>query len=319
MSDESTPAAANGTRTWTWWIGRMVVVYVVLPYVGLCLLLTLFQRSIMYVPMRSDGPIEPDPRNVAAAPTETIEVTTDDGLVLRGWHATWQGGTDHADRRLVLYFPGNAGNRSHRAGSCAELAMLGFDVYLVDYRGYGDNPGSPSQSRLVADAHAVWRHATEKAGFQPDRVFLHGESLGGGVAVQLAGDICDAGTPPGGVFTLATFSSMTDTAGSHYPFLPVSLVLWDRYQSARRIPDVTCPILMVHGEDDRIVPIRLGRKLFDVAPQRSAGGVEKRFVGYPNRGHNDLTPSEFATAVTDWLDAIEGASGGRSHGPAKTH
>ena len=151
-----------------------------------------------------------------------------------------------------------------------------------------DNPGRPSEAGLHADARAIWKFATDQYGIAPDRLVLFGSSLGGGVAVRLAADVSRAGTPPAGLILRSTFSSMTDAAAFHYPWLPVRLVLIDRYASVAVMPKVTCPVLQIHGSRDRIIPLELGRRLFNAIPERSAGGIARRFVELPTAGHNNV-------------------------------
>jgi fermentation-respiration switch protein FrsA (DUF1100 family) len=161
-------------------------------------------------------------------------------------------------------------------------------VLIFDYRGYAENDGSPSESGLAIDARAAWDFATQELHVSPQNIVLFGESLGGGVAVTLAAENCKAGTPPGGLILRSTFSSMVDAASFHYPWLPIRLALLDRYDSLSRIGEVTCPILMMHGDNDHVVPFSLGEKLFDAAPVESATGVEKRLVVLKGAGHNDV-------------------------------
>jgi hypothetical protein len=123
----------------------------------------------------------------------------------------------------------------------------------------------------------------------------------------LAAERCVAGTPPGGLVLRATFSSLSDAAAYHYPWLPVRWLLVERYPSVERMPQVTCPILHVHGRQDSIIPIELGRRLFDAAPPRSAGGIAKRFVELPSAGHNDIVAvaqPEFRAAVAEFLKQL---------------
>ena len=273
-----------------------------------------FQRSLIYLPSRV-ARIEPQDSGLAAGRVHTITVTTEDGLELRGWHILPYDITakDHqaCDRQLaemdspvILYFSGNGGDRTYRTDDFELLANLGCHVFAFDYRGYGDNPGSPTEPWLASDAHAIWNYAVRTRGIDPARLILFGESLGGGVAVRLAAEVCEAGTPPGGLILRGTFSSLVDVAAYHYPWLPVRMLLIDRYPSVERIPRVTCPILHIHGGRDRIVPIRFGRKLFAAAPEKSVGGVAKRFVELPAAGHNDIlyvADREFAEAIGQFL------------------
>ena len=161
---------------------------------------------------------------------------------------------------------------------------------------------------MAADARAVWKYATEERTVSPGRIVLYDESLGGGVAVRLAAEMCEAGTPPAGLILRSTFSSLADAGAYHYPWLPVRLVLVDRFGSIDRISAVTCPILQVHGGRDTIMPIELGRRLFEAAPEKSAGGTAKRFVELPTANHNDVllvAEPEFRRAVSEFLKALD--------------
>ena len=206
----------------------------------------------------------------------------------------------------MLYFGGNAANRSYRTLEVEVLANAGADVLIFDYRGYGDNLGTPSEEGLSRDAWAVWRFATEAKKIEPRRIVLFGESLGGGVAIRLASELSQKKTPPAGLILRSTFSSLPDAGAYHFPWLPVRWLLIDRFPSEQRIRDVTCPLLQFHGRRDTILPLRLGRKLFDAAPQKSASGVAKKFVELANADHNDVmetSGAEIAKAVREFLPA----------------
>jgi fermentation-respiration switch protein FrsA (DUF1100 family) len=190
---------------------------------------------------------------------------------------------------------------------CETFTQLGCHVFIFDYRGYGENPGSPSEERLAADARAAWKYTTETRGVAPPRVLLAGESLGGGVAVRLAAEVSAADTLPGGLILRSTFSSLIDAGAYHYPWVPVRWALIDRYPSTERIPGVRCPILQFHGTRDTVIPLALGRQLFSAAPATSATGVAKRFVELPNADHNDVllvAEPEMRHAVQEFLDGL---------------
>jgi len=308
------PESPLPRSTWKRRLVRWTVLLVVVPYLVLLTLFGLFQRSFIY-PGGQQAVIRPEDARLPAGQVHDIRIKTDDGLQLNGWlvladsHAvqTTAALTDElqAGRYLVLYFPGNAGNRLNRAFDCREFAELQCDVVLVDYRGYGDNPGSPREELLAADALSVWKHLTEEYQVSAERILLFGESLGGGVATRLAEHLCTTGERPAGLILNSTFSSMTDTARWHYPFFPVRTILLDRYPSADRISSVTCPIVAIHGAEDRIVPIELGRRLFESAPMESASGIAKRFIEVPSAGHNSVPRRELRDAVEELLPQIE--------------
>ncbi|MFV0441978.1 MAG: alpha/beta hydrolase, partial [Planctomycetaceae bacterium] len=144
------------------------------------------------------------------------------------------------------------------------------------------------EAALMADARDVWRYAVDELKYAPEDIVLFGESLGGGVATGLAYDLCQQGTAPAGLILRATFSSLVAAAGYHYPFLPVSWVLVDRFPSLERIPAITCPILVLHGDRDSIIPIEQGDALYAAAPEKSANGIPKQFVRLTGAGHNDI-------------------------------
>jgi len=282
-------------------------------YLAIVIMLAVLQRALIYLPDR-EVRIEPQDAGLSPGRVHTISLTTDDGLELRGWHVLPPGQTaadaGQCDEQLalgrpvVLYFSGNAGNRAWRVAEFELYAERGCDVFVFDYRGYGDNPGSPSEERLAADASAAWRYAVQTRHVAPARLVVCGESLGGGVAVRLAAEQCEAETPPGGLVLRATFSSLPDAAAYHYPWLPVRWLLVDRYPSVERMPRVSCPILHIHGRRDSIIPIELGRRLFDAAPPRSASGIPKRFVELPSADHNnilDVAGAGFRSAVGAFL------------------
>ncbi len=260
--------------------------------------------------------LEPQHAGLPAGPVHTVTLLTADGLELRGWHLLPDGQTadsaEACDRALaagplVLFFSGNGGNRSYRTQECRALTGCGAHVFLFDYRGYGDNPGSPSEEHLAADARAVWDYATRQRHVAADRIVLYGESLGGGVAVRLAAELCQAGTPPAALILRSTFSSLVDVAAYHYPWLPVRLALVDRFPSVARMPQVTCPLLQIHGGSDMIVPLKFGQRLFAAAPEMSASGVAKRWVEFPQADHNDVlwvAGEEFSSALSDFFAAL---------------
>lgn len=284
-------------------------------YGGILLVMVFLQRWLMY-PAQTTGPLAVPTAAIDGMTARDVVTTTSDGITLHGWvfeHPSEHASTATSDwRPTVILLHGNGGSRRNRLRNAALLAELGADVVLFDYRGYAENAGSPSEEGLATDAHAMWTFVREEMNTSPQRIVLLGESLGGGVAVGLAAGLCRRETPPGGLILRSTFSSMVDAAAIHYPWLPVRWVLYDRYESEAIIDEVTCPILMLHGDDDHIVPVELGRRLFAAAPARSEDGVVKRFVLLRGIGHNNaLTGAAdriseaiakfFGTIAPDWL------------------
>jgi uncharacterized protein len=171
---------------------------------------------------------------------------------------------------------GNGGDRSMRAALAAALSRMGLAVLLFDYRGYGGNPGSPSEEGLADDARAALAYLAGRPEVDPGRVAYLGESLGAAVALRLAVE-----RPPAALVLRSPFASLAEVGRRHYPFLPVSLLLRDRYDSAALVGRLTAPLLVVAGSRDRIVPASHSRRLFAAAPE------PKRLVVLDGADHND--------------------------------
>ena len=172
-------------------------------------------------------------------------------------------------------------------------------MLLAGYRGYGGNPGAPREAGLAADARSAVSWLSEQ-GVSPGCTVLYGESLGSGVAVRLASE-----TPVAAVLLESPFSSIADVGQAHYPIFPLKLLLRDRFDSLSRIADIGAPLLVMHGEADRTVPIRFGRRLFDAAVE------PKQAWWVPEGGHVDLHQHGASDVVLNFLTRhVTGCAGG---------
>ena len=302
----------QGLRRW--------VFMLTVPFLGTLVMLTSLQRSLIYHPTRA-AKLPAKAAGFSPGQAHDVAVQSDDQCQLRGWLILAHGHAADdseslrrelsAGRPFVLYFSGNAGHRAHRHDDVRLLVQAGADVLICDYRGYGDSSGEPTEEGLARDARAVWKLATEDHKIATSRIVLFGESLGGGVAVRLASELEAKQTPSRGLILRSTFNSLPDAAAFHFPWIPVRWLLIDRFPSESRIRDVTCPILQFHGRRDAVIPIELGRRLFDAARDQSASGVAKRFVELPNADHNDVLETsrrEVMSAIKEFLKAIGEAS-----------
>jgi pimeloyl-ACP methyl ester carboxylesterase len=217
-------------------------------------------------------------RTIAGSPADAglayrdLRFETDDGERLHGW---W---VSRRAPRLghVLLCHGNAGNVGDRVLHAALLAAAGFDVLAFDYRGYGHSSGKPSEQGTYRDARAALACLLRQPDVDPSRVLYVGESLGGAVAIELA-----LAHPPAGLVLLSAFTSVREMARVHYRLIPAALVP-DAYPSLRLIGGLRAPLLVLHGEDDAIVPVEHGRALLHAAPD------PKRLRIVPGAGHNDI-------------------------------
>jgi len=242
------------------------------------------QRRLMYHPS-NEAPILGD----AGVPDmAAVTLNTADGLELLAWHRA----PSRPGAPSLIYFHGNAGHIGHRGHKVRPYLDAGYGVLLVSWRGYGGNPGSPTEQGFYDDARAAYDFL-EASGVAPGRIVVYGESIGGGPAVQLAEE-----RTIGALILEAPFTSATDLAQRTYWFLPARYILLDRYESKSKIGAIDAPLFIVHGERDRVVPVDMGRALLAAAkPPKDA-----RF--FPGAGHNDLYDYGAADAVLDFLARV---------------
>lgn len=263
----------------------MILVAVVVLGVPAVLLslLWVFQRRLIYLP--DTGPVPPAGSQVAGARDVTLR--TADGLALTAWYLPAPAA---GCRKTVLLAPGNGGNRAGRADLVRALGARGYGVLLMEYRGYGGNPGSPTETGLAADAEAAWSFLAGDSGLSQRELIYFGESLGGAVITRLALD-----HPPAGLLLRSPFTELADAAASIYPVLPVRLLLREEYPVAALVPRLTMPLTVVYGGADSIIPPELSRRV------AAAAGGPVELLEVPGTDHND--PELAAGPVV--LDALD--------------
>jgi fermentation-respiration switch protein FrsA (DUF1100 family) len=202
-----------------------------------------------------------------------LRIPTEDGETLYGWHraAIWSG-----PRRVVLYFHGNASSLVAQLELQHLLQSEGWDFVGIHYRGYPGSTGVPSEAGLHKDATAAWKWVADKLDVQPARVAIHGRSLGGGVAVQLA-----AAVNPGALVLESTFTSLVDLAKEHYRWLPIGRVLEHRFMTRDFAGRVSCPLLVAHGAADSIIDVHHGKELARLFHA-------DEYMEVPRIDHNDM-------------------------------
>jgi fermentation-respiration switch protein FrsA (DUF1100 family) len=235
------------------------------------------QRALMYFP-----------ENLRTAPAaaglrQAEEVMLDSGgEKIIAWHVPPRG-----NKPVVLYFHGNGGALQHRVARFRKIIADGTGLVGLSYRGYGGSTGQPTEAGLIEDARAAYAFAAER---YPGRIVAWGESLGTGVAVALAAE-----KPISRLILESPYSSTVDVAAAQYWFLPVRFLMKDQFRSDLRIAHVTAPVLIMHGDADRTIPIRFGQRLFSLIPGK------KRMVRFPGGGHNDLDAFGAASVALKFL------------------
>jgi fermentation-respiration switch protein FrsA (DUF1100 family) len=263
-------------------LGRLLaslLFILVSTWLGLSLFVFLLQDRYIYYP---DKNLVATPRHIGLA-FEDVSLQTTDGIRLHGWFIPSPGA-----RATLLFLHGNAGNISHRQDSLRLFHELGLNVFIFDYRGYGSSSGIPSEQGTYRDADAAWRYLTQTRRIPAATIVVFGRSLGGAVAVWLAGH-----TTPAALILESTFTSVRDMAARYYPYLPVSLLLHTCYPTLDRIAALRLPMLIVHSRDDEIIPYEFGRRLYTAVQ----GSAELLTL---HGGHNDA----FLTDGTHYRDGL---------------
>lgn len=237
------------------------------------------QRQLIYFP--DPTPVPPAADVTVGARDVTLH--TADGLELGAWFVPAARSEDTGV--AVLLAPGNGGNRAGRAEFAEDLSRRGLAVLLMDYRGYGGNPGSPSEDGLAADADAA-AQALEELGYAAQRTLYFGESLGAGVVAAL-----QARHPPAGIVLRSPFTELADVGAHHYPWLPVRALLHDRFPVVEHLAASGVPVTVIYGDRDSVVPSGLSARVADHAPS-----LAERVV-LAGADHND--PVMFGSRVVD--------------------
>lgn len=258
-------------------------------YVALLGLLYVFQRALIYLPDKT----RPTPASAGVPEMQEVTLNTDDGLELVAW---WRPPA-RPGAPVLAYFHGNGGHIGYRGYKVRPYLDRGWGVLLTTWRGYSGNPGKPGEAGLHADGRAALAFL-DRAGVAPRQLVLYGESLGGGVAVALAAELGDNGSPPSALVLEAPFSSLADVAAGHYPIFPVRLLIRDRFDSLKTLGRNRAPVLVIHGENDRIIPVAHGRRMLEAAGAEAVG----RFIA--GAGHNDLYEFDAHETVAGFVQDI---------------
>lgn len=261
---------------------------VLLVYGGLVLFAWLFQSGLLYLRHVPGRQLDADPSLIGLA-YEDVRFPAADGVRLHGWLVPARDA-----RGVLLFFHGNAGNVSHRLESIELFHRLGLTVFIVDYRGYGQSEGSPSEAGTRRDARAAWRYLVLERGVAPARIVIFGRSLGAAVAAELA-----RGREAGALILESAFTSVPDVARDVYWYLPARWLSRFEYATADYVRGVASPVLVIHSEDDEIIPYHHGLAVFQAAHE------PKRLLTLSG-GHNTgflLSEERYRRGIDEFLDA----------------
>jgi fermentation-respiration switch protein FrsA (DUF1100 family) len=254
-------------------------------YVAALALVFALQRQYIYLP--DDRRADLAAAGAADLLTE-VALTAADGVTVASWFRP----PAAPDRPMLVFLHGNAGSIADRLSKITAFVDAGWGVLLAGYRGYGGNPGKPTESGLYADARAaldfLGRH-----GIAPARLVLYGESLGSGIATEMA-----LGTSAGALILEAPFTSIADMAQRRFPYFPSRWLVLDRFDNAGKIGRVGMPVLVLHGEGDPITPAALGRRLFAAARE------PKELHVFPEAGHVDLFEHGADRVVIEFVERV---------------
>lgn len=243
----------------------------------------ILQRRLMYLP--DPDRVSPATFNLAGV-KERVLVAPDTAQIVT-WYAPARPG-----QPTILYFHGNAGNLASRSERVRRYVSRGYGVMLMSYRGYSGSTGSPSERANIADAKLAY-DALISDGIDPEDIIIYGESLGSGVAVQVAAD-----NEIGGLVLDAPYTTIVDVAALAYPYLPVRPFVFDRYESIRYLPRVKAPLLVLHGEEDRVIPVEMGKAVY------AAANAPKEIATFPHAGHSDHHLYGSYDELFRWIDAL---------------
>ena len=251
-----------------WYGAGSLLLLLVLIYVVLVLYLYFNQANLLYLP-NLGGAINNLTPTDAGLKYDDATLTTDEGLRLHAWYVPAA-----AERGVILFCHGNAGNISNRLATVKLFNDLGFSSLIFDYRGYGRSEGKPSELGTYRDAEVAWQYLRQR-GYAEDKIIIMGRSLGAAVAAELA-----QRHTPKAVVLESTFTSVPDVAAEHYPLFPVRWLSRFQYNTLSYLAAINAPILIVHSRDDEIIPFSHGQRLFEAAKP------PKQFLELRG-GHND--------------------------------
>ena len=227
-----------------------IIIGIIIIYVSVLVILFIFQRNLMYHPNENNYFGYNLEVNI-----EKVNIKTPDNLSLLGWFHK----KDLNKFKTIVYFHGNAGTLDNRIHKLNQFKDMDVNFLIIAWRGFSGNKGKPSENGLYIDGLSAVNWIIDQ-GVKEEDIILYGESLGTGIATEIAQNKNFAG-----VILETPFTSMIDAAKEFYPYIPINLLLKDKYENFKKIKNIDSPILIMHGEQDTIVPFKMGEKMYQLA------------------------------------------------------
>ena len=219
-------------------------------YLFVLVFLYFYQRNLLYHPNENNYT-----GDKISVKIEKVKIQTSDNIELLGWYHE----KNIKDYKTLVYFHGNAGSLENRIHKLNHFKDMNINFLIIAWRGFSGNKGEPTEQGLYEDGKSAinW---LEKKGINEKNLILYGESLGTGVATHLAQKKNYAG-----LILETPFTSMIDAAKTFYPYIPINILLKDKFENHKKVKNINSPILVMHGEIDQIVPFSMGKKIFEIA------------------------------------------------------
>lgn len=262
---------------------KSILIKIALFYVVIVVLMFSFQRNFMYLPSMGKYSLSNIPEGF-----EEVRFQTGDDIELKGWKSK----NFDKNKKTLLYFHGNAGTLNNRSHRIKKLKDIGLNVLIISYRGYSENEGSPNEKGFYIDAQSAIKFLNENKVADLD-IIIYGESIGSGVAIHAAQNKNVAG-----VIVEAPFTSVLEVAQNYYPYLPTSLMLMDRFESSKKIKNISSPILIIHGESDRVITVEMGKELYRLANE------PKSIYIIENDGHSVKYSNELMKKIKKFTKSL---------------
>ncbi len=230
----------------------LILIIFVVIYIFILISTYVFQRNLLYHPTENNyfG-------DKLLAPIEKVKIKTNDNIELLSWYHN----KSISEYKTILFLHGNAGSLENRIHKINHFKDMNVNFLIVAWRGFSGNKGQPTEIGLYEDARSSIKWLKQK-GIAEENIIIYGESLGTGVAIEVAQNKNFAG-----IILESPFTSMIDAGKNKYPFLPVAFLLKDKYESKKKIKNIKIPILVMHGKVDNIVPFDMGKQMYELANQ----------------------------------------------------